>query len=53
MILEQKELHKIIEQSAKIIFSYCLSRTNSKTEAEDLSQDILVELMNSSCNLRD
>lgn len=43
----------IIEQSAKTIFTYCLSHTNSKTEAEDLSQDILVELLKSSCNLRD
>lgn len=51
--MKQKELHKKIEQSAKTIFTYCLTRTNSKTEAEDLSQDILLELVKSSCNLRD
>lgn len=38
---------------SKTIFSYCLSRTSSYTEAEDLSQEILLECIKSIVNLRD
>ena len=51
--MEQVIIHKHIEETAKTVFSYCLARTNSKEEAEDLSQDILLEILKSSCNLRD
>ncbi|OGO92474.1 MAG: hypothetical protein A2Y17_11000 [Clostridiales bacterium GWF2_38_85] len=43
---------KIIE-IAKTVFSYCLARTNTKEEAEDLSQDILLEILRSCENIRD
>ncbi|MCL2356068.1 MAG: sigma-70 family RNA polymerase sigma factor [Defluviitaleaceae bacterium] len=42
-----------IADAAKSIYTYCRSRTNTKEEAEDLSQDILVELLKSQGSLRD
>lgn len=42
-----------ISDAARSIFTYCRSRTNSREEAEDLSQDILLELLRSQKNLRD
>ena len=51
--MEQKIIHKHIEETAKTVFSYCLARTNSKEDAEDLSQDILLQILKSACNLRD
>ena len=43
----------LIADAAKSIFTYCRRRTNSKEEAEDLSQDILLELLKAQGNLRD
>ena len=42
-----------IADAAKMLFSYCRARTGSREEAEDLSQDILLELLRSQRNLRD
>ena len=42
-----------IAQMSKSIFRYCLSRTSSYHEAEDLSQEILLTLCKSIENLRD
>jgi len=42
-----------IADAAKTLFSYCRARTGSREEAEDLSQDILLELLRSRGNLRD
>jgi len=50
--LDQITIHKHIEDTAKTVFSYCLARTHSREEAEDLSQDILLEILKSACNLR-
>jgi RNA polymerase sigma factor, sigma-70 family len=50
--LDQITVNKHIEATAKTVFSYCLARTHSKEEAEDLSQDILLEILKSACNLR-
>ncbi|MCL2517884.1 MAG: sigma-70 family RNA polymerase sigma factor [Oscillospiraceae bacterium] len=44
---------KLITDAAKTLFSYCRARTNSKEEAEDLSQEILLELLKTRENLRD
>jgi len=38
---------------SKTIFSYCLARTASVQDAEDLAQDILVAFLSSVQNLRD
>ena len=51
--MERINIDRYIEETAKTVFSYCLARTNSKEEAEDLSQDILLEIYKSACNLRD
>jgi len=45
--LEKEKTVELITEAAKTIFLYCRSRTNSKEEAEDLSQDILYELLRS------
>ena len=42
-----------IADAAKTLFTYCRARTNSREEAEDLSQDILLELLRGRGNLRD
>jgi len=43
-------MNELITNAAKTIFSYCRTRTNSKEEAEDLSQDIFVELLKTKGN---
>jgi len=52
-ILEQENSNRLIAEAAKSIFAYCRTRTNSREEAEDLSQDILLELVKTQGNLRD
>ncbi|MBQ7309708.1 MAG: sigma-70 family RNA polymerase sigma factor [Clostridia bacterium] len=47
------ELHKKIEEVSKTIFSYCMAKTPTREEAEDLSQEILYELIKSAENIRD
>jgi len=51
--LEKEKADRLISEAAKSIFSYCRTRANSKEEAEDLSQDILLELLRTKGNLRD
>jgi len=55
MVLEekQKEIVEKITDSMKSIFSFSLSRTHNATEAEDLSQQIIVELLSSCHHLKD
>ncbi len=47
------ELHEKIEEVSKTIFSYCMAKTPTREEAEDLSQEILYELIKSAENIRD
>ena len=47
------ELNRRITEVSKTLFHYCLSRTPTREEAEDLSQDILYEIIRSSGNIRD
>jgi len=51
--LEKEMSDRLITEAAKIIFTYCRVRTGSKEDAEDLSQDILVELLKTRDSLRD
>ena len=44
-ILTKPETNELIMVAAKTLFTYCRSRTNSKEDAEDLSQDILFQLL--------
>ena len=48
-----QELHDKIAEVSKTIFSYCMAKTPTREEAEDLSQDILCELLKSAENIRD
>lgn len=41
-----------IAEVSKTIYSYCLSKTSTREDAEDLSQDILLELTKSVGNIR-
>jgi len=47
------EKETLITNAAKSIYTYCRARTSTREEAEDLSQDILLELLKSQGNLRD
>ncbi len=51
--MTENELHEKITEISKTIFSYCMAKTPSREEAEDLSQDILFELLKSAENIRD
>lgn len=42
-----------IAEISKSILSYCITRTHNRHEAEDLAQDIIVELIKSVPNIRD
>ena len=47
------ERREKVAEMSKAIFQYCLSRTSSYQESEDLSQEILLTLCDSIENLRD
>ena len=51
--MNEIELHEKIAEVSKTIFSYCMAKTPTREEAEDLSQDILYELIKSAQNIRD
>ncbi len=51
--MNENELHEKIAEVSKTIFSYCMAKTPTREEAEDLSQDILYELIKSAGNIRD
>ncbi len=46
-------LSEKIAGASKTIFTYCMARTSNREDAEDLSQEILYELLKSAGNLRD
>ncbi|MCM1412652.1 MAG: RNA polymerase sigma factor [Lachnospiraceae bacterium] len=51
--MEKRELDEKITEASKSIFSYCMARTASRYDAEDLAQDIVVEIYRSAANIRD
>jgi len=51
--MTETELHSKLAEVSKTIFSYCMAKTPTREEAEDLSQDILYELLRSAENIRD
>ncbi|MCL2519250.1 MAG: sigma-70 family RNA polymerase sigma factor [Oscillospiraceae bacterium] len=51
--MDKEKYDKLIAEAAKTIFSYCRARTNSKEDAEDLSQEIILKLLIKQENLRD
>lgn len=50
---QQKGTYEKIMESVKTIFSFALSRTTNREEADDLSQEIIKELLKSAASLRD
>lgn len=51
--MESAELEARIAEVSKTIYSYCRAKTSTREEAEDLSQDILLNLIRSVDSLRD
>ena len=51
--MTNEELNQRIADVSKTIYRYCIARTPTREEAEDLSQDILYELIRSAGNIRD
>lgn len=50
--MDENGLHEKIAEISRTIYSYCRAKTPSQQDAEDLSQDILLELMKSVDNIR-
>lgn len=51
--MEKQELDSKIAEVTQVVHRYCLSRTSNVEDAEDLAQEILLELYKSATNLRD
>lgn len=51
--MDTQERREKVAEMSKAIFQYCLSRTSSYQESEDLSQEILLKLCDSIEELRD
>ena len=51
--ISPKLLNEKIADASRTIFSYCMAKTPNRLEAEDLCQDILLELIRSSGSIRD
>ena len=51
-MVEKQELDLKVTEAARVIRSYCMARTSNQAEAEDLAQDIIVEIYKSVANLR-
>lgn len=49
----QKVVYEKITECMRTIFSFCVSRTSSIQDAEDLSQEIIKELLKSSSSLKE
>lgn len=50
--MEKRELDLKITEAARVIRSYCMARTPTQMDAEDLAQDIILEIYRSAVNLR-
>lgn len=51
--MEKRELDEKITEVSKTILSYCMARTSNQYDAEDLAQEMLLEIYRSSANIRD
>lgn len=51
-IMEKKELDEKILEVSQTILSYCIAHTSNQYDAEDLAQEILLEIYKSSTNIR-
>ena len=51
--MDESKFNEKLTDAAKTIFSFCMAKTSNREDAEDLSQDILYELIKSSGSIRD
>ena len=51
--MDESKFNEKVTDAAKTIFSFCMAKTSNREDAEDLSQDILYELIKSSGSIRD
>ena len=51
--MDESKFNEKLTDAAKTIFSFCMAKTSKREDAEDLSQDILYELIKSSGSIRD
>lgn len=51
--MEKRELNEKIEEASKSIRSYCMAWTKSPYDADDLAQEIILEICKSAANIRD
>lgn len=49
--MEQRVVYGLLEQNITKIFAYCMSRVRNRTQAEDLANDIVVEVLRSADRL--
>jgi RNA polymerase sigma factor (sigma-70 family) len=52
-IVERHQMSNLIAENMKKIYAFCLSRLNSPADAEDMTGDIFVELLQSCENIRE
>lgn len=50
--MDKQELDEKIADAAKTVLSYCVARTSDRFEAEDLAQEIILEIYKSAGNIR-
>ncbi|MBQ9121160.1 MAG: sigma-70 family RNA polymerase sigma factor [Clostridia bacterium] len=51
--MNEKQRNEKIAEGSKTVFTYCMAKTSTREDAEDLSQDILCELIRSVGSLKD
>lgn len=51
--MDKLELDNKTAEMARSILSYCIARTSNHFEAEDLAQDIILEIYKSADNIRE
>ncbi len=51
--MEKHDLDSKIAEVSKSILSYCMTHTSNEHDAQDLAQDVLLELMKATQNIRD
>ena len=51
-MLQQPDVIQFIEENLKTIFAYALSRVSNKEDAEDLTNDIVVAMLQSADRLQ-
>ena len=51
--MEQPKIAQLVSENMKTIFAFSMSRLNNRQDAEDLSSEIIMQILKSSKNLKD